>query len=182
MSNPTRTAHEDLTAHAQAIIDRISYLTLGTTDTHGRPWTSPVYYAAEGVREFYWESATDARHSRNITDRPQVSVVVFDSTVLPYHGRAVYAVGTAHEVSSGSDLDRALQIYPGPARAGTPLRRADVTAPEPYRLFRATASHVWVLCPREPRQACALHGLATDHRARVWPSDEPTGAEPGDRP
>jgi nitroimidazol reductase NimA-like FMN-containing flavoprotein (pyridoxamine 5'-phosphate oxidase superfamily) len=182
MSNPTRAAHEDLAAHAQAIIDHIRYVTLATTDAHGRPWSSPVYYAAAGVREFYWQSATDARHSRNIVDRPQVSLVVFDSTVLPYHGRAVYAVGTAHEVS-GSDLDRALQIYPGPPdRGGTSLPRAEVTAPEPYRLYRATASHVWVLCPREPRQACALHGLATDHRTRVWPPDEPDGPEPGGRP
>jgi hypothetical protein len=112
-------------------------------------------------------SATDARHSRNIAEHPQVSLVVFDSTVLPYHGRAVYAVGEARELS-GDDLDRGLAAYPGPSsRDATGITREDVTGPSPYRLYRAAASHLWVLCPREPRQPCPLHGLAQDHRASV---------------
>ena len=159
--------HDHLVAHAQTIIDTNLYMTLGTTDSHGRPWTSPVYFAAAGIREYYWVSATDARHSRNLAERPQVSLVIFDSTVPPYHGRAVYVVGEAGELS-GSDVDRALQVYPGPDdRGGTPLTPQEVTAPAPYRLYRATASEMWVLCPREPRQPCPLHGIDKDHRARV---------------
>jgi nitroimidazol reductase NimA-like FMN-containing flavoprotein (pyridoxamine 5'-phosphate oxidase superfamily) len=159
--------HADLAAHALAIINANLYLTLGTADQDGRPWTSPVYYAPAGGREFHWVSATDARHSRNLAERPQVSIVIFDSTVPPYHGRAVYALGEARELS-GSDLDRALGLYPRTDRAGaTPVTREEVTAPAPYRLYRATASDLWVLCPREPRQPCPLHGLAQDHRTRV---------------
>jgi len=85
--------HDDLAAHARAIIDANLYLTLGTADPDGRPWISPVYFAPAGDREFSWVSATDARHSRHLTERPQVSMVIFDSTVAPYYGRAVYAVG-----------------------------------------------------------------------------------------
>jgi uncharacterized protein YhbP (UPF0306 family) len=159
--------HEDITAHARAIIDAIRYVTLGTVDPDGRPWTSPVYFAPAGDREFLWMSATDARHTRNLAERPQVSMVVFDSTVAPYHGRAVYAVGDARQLSGG-DLDRALGSYP---RRGspdaTPVTREEVTGPSPYRLYLATASDMWVLCPREPRQPCPLHGLAKDHRVRV---------------
>ena len=95
--------NHDLVAHAQALLDANSYLTLATADPEGRPWTSPVYFAAVERREFYWVSAADARHSRNLIGRPQVSLVVFDSTVEPYHGRAVYAVGEARELS-GDDL------------------------------------------------------------------------------
>ena len=36
-----------------------------------------------------------------------------------------------------------------------------------YRLYRATADDLWVLCPRDPGQPCPLHGLARCHRARV---------------
>jgi len=159
--------HLDLAAHARAIIDANLYLTLGTTDPDGYPWTSPVYFAPAGDREFYWMSATDARHSRHVAARPQVSMVIFDSTVLPYHGRAVYAVGEARELS-GSDLDRALEIYPRPGGQDTALvSRAEVTAPALYRLYQAAASDMWVLCPRAPRQPCPLHGLAKDHRTRV---------------
>jgi pyridoxine/pyridoxamine 5'-phosphate oxidase len=157
----------DLAAHARAVIEANLYLTLGTADADGRPWTSPVYFAPAGDREFVWVSETDARHSRHLAARPRVSMVVFDSTVAPYHGRAVYAEGTARELA-GSDLDRALESYPRPdGRGATSLTREEVTAPAPYRLYLATVSDLWVLCPREPRQPCPLHGLAKDHRARV---------------
>ncbi|WP_422773241.1 pyridoxamine 5'-phosphate oxidase family protein [Plantactinospora sp. WMMC1484] len=158
---------DDITAHARALLDANVFLTLGTVDSAGRPWTSPVYFAASGLREFYWSSDTDAVHSRNLTERPQVSIVVFDSSVRPYHGRALYAVGPARELH-GDDLERGLQAYPGPAdRGGTALTRDDVTGSSPYRLYRATATDLWVLCPRAPRQPCPLHGLAKDHRTRV---------------
>lgn len=157
---------DDLEAHAQAIINRNLYLTLGTTDPDGHPWTSPVYFAPASDRTFYWVSATDARHSRHLAERPMVSMVIFDSTVAPYHGRAVYAVGQAREVPS-SDLDRALAAYPRPGGQATPATRQELTAPAPYRLYQATAFELWVLCPREPGQPCPLHGLAKDHRTRV---------------
>ncbi|MFF5292490.1 pyridoxamine 5'-phosphate oxidase family protein [Paractinoplanes globisporus] len=158
---------DDLAAHARTLLDTNLYLTLGTVDPSGRPWTSPVYFAAAGVREFYWTSETNAVHSRNLAERPQVSIVVFDSTVRPYHGRALYAAGEARELA-GDDLERGLEVYPGPAdRDATGLTWDDVTGSSPYRLYRATATDVWVLCPREPRQPCPLHGLAKDHRARI---------------
>jgi hypothetical protein len=160
-------SQDDLAAHARALLDTNRYLTLGTVDPAGGPWTSPVYFAPAGGRTFYWMSATDAQHSRNLAERPQVSIVVFDSTVAPYHGRAVYAAGEARELS-GDDLDRGLAVYPGPGhRGGLPITRDDVTGPSPYRLYRANASDLWVLCPREPRQPCPLHGRAQDHRTRV---------------
>lgn len=156
----------DLIGHAQALVDANRYLTLGTTSADGRPWTSPVCFAA-GVREFYWISAPDAQHSRNLSERPHVSLVVFDSTVAPYHGRAVYATGYARELSD-DEMDAGLAVYPGPNRPGvSPLTRDDVTGSSAYRLYQATATDLWVLCPREPRQPCPLHGLARDHRARI---------------
>jgi nitroimidazol reductase NimA-like FMN-containing flavoprotein (pyridoxamine 5'-phosphate oxidase superfamily) len=158
---------DELATHARGIIDATLYLTLGTADADGRPWTTPVYFAPGGDREFYWLSAVDARHSRHLAARPAVSMVVFDSTVAPYHGRAVYAVGEAHALS-GDDVERALAVYPRPGGEGvTTFTAKDVTGPAPYRLYRATATELWVLCPREPREPCPLHGLATDHRTRV---------------
>jgi pyridoxamine 5'-phosphate oxidase-like protein len=40
--------NEDPAAIARAIIDSDLYMALGTSDAGGRPWVSPVYYAAEG--------------------------------------------------------------------------------------------------------------------------------------
>ena len=120
----------DLAAHARSILDTIGFMVLGTADADGRPWTSPVYFAADGLRQFYWLSATDSQHSVNVAARPQVSLVVFDSTVRPYHGSAVYAAGDAHELS-GTDLDRALQVYPRPRRP----RRVDDSPGRRHRLL-----------------------------------------------
>jgi hypothetical protein len=72
---------DDLDAHARALIEANLYLTLGTADAEGRPWVSPVYFATADHTEFYWVSAHDAVHSRNIAQRPQVSMVIFDSQV-----------------------------------------------------------------------------------------------------
>jgi hypothetical protein len=160
-------SHDDLAVHAQDLIDKNLYLTLSTVAADGRPWTTPVYFAPGGLREYYWSSLADAEHSRNLNVNPQVSLVIFDSTVPTYHGRAVYVAGAAQELTE-IDLDRGLEIYPGPeSRGATRLDREDVTAPSPYRLYRATATDVWVLCPRSPRQPCPLHGISQDHRARV---------------
>jgi pyridoxine/pyridoxamine 5'-phosphate oxidase len=160
---------DDLWAHARSIIDRTLYLTLGTVGPDGDPWTAPVYFAPAGERDFLWVSATDARHSRDLGEHPRVSLVIFDSAVAPYHGRAVYAVGEARELTS-DDLDRGLRAYPRADRQGaTAITRDDVTGSSPYRLYQATAAELWVLCPREPRQPCPLHGLAKDHRTQIHP-------------
>jgi nitroimidazol reductase NimA-like FMN-containing flavoprotein (pyridoxamine 5'-phosphate oxidase superfamily) len=159
--------HDNLVAHAQSILDTNNFMTLGTADQDGRPWATPVYFAAAGLREYYWTSAIDAEHSRNLLGRPQISLVVFDSTVRPYYGKAVYVAGEAQELT-GDDIDHGLEVYPGPEDTGASrLSREDVTGSSPYRLYRATASDVWILCQREPRQPCELHGIARDHRARV---------------
>lgn len=158
---------DDLLDHARSLLEVNRYLTLGTVDQAGRPWTSPVYFAATPDWSFYWMSETDARHSRNLAERPDVSLVVFDSTVAPHHGRALYAAGKAHQLPD-DEVDAGLRAYPGPGRPeAAASTRDDVTGPSPYRLFRATAAELWVLCPREPGRPCLRHDLARNHRARI---------------
>ena len=93
--------------------------------------------------------------------------------VPTYHGRAVYLSATASELA-GRDLDRGIEIYPGPAtREASPVTADDVTAPSPYRLYRVAVTEAFVLCPREPRQPCALHSINADHRTPVVPWRHP---------
>ena len=157
---------DELAALARAIIDANVYMTLGTADGTGLPWVNPVYFAATDYRDFYWISSPDTAHSRNLRVRPQLSIVVFDSTIAVGTGQAVYMFATATEVSADAELDQALTVYPGSSRGGRALTRDEVAAPSPYRMYRATASQHWVLCPRDPRP-CAEHGLAYDHRTTV---------------
>jgi Pyridoxamine 5'-phosphate oxidase len=84
-----------LAATARQVINTSRYLVLATADQHGVPWASPVWYAHGGYREFFWESRPQARHSRNIATRPQVSIVIFDSSMPPRAAQAVYIRGAA---------------------------------------------------------------------------------------
>ena len=120
---------DDLTAVARTILDVNLYMTLGTADEDGRPWVSPVYYATADYTDFYWISMPEARHSRNIARRPQVSMVVFDSTVPPYTGQAVSMSAVAAKVVGG-DLKTGLAIYPGaPERGAGPVTAEQVAVP-----------------------------------------------------
>lgn len=157
----------DAAAHIRAVLDANRYMTLATADGGGRPWASPVFYATADHARFYWISAPDATHSRNLAVRPDVSIVVFDTTVEPGTGGGVYMSATAEEVPD-DDLEEGLSVYPGPtARGGRPVVVEDVTPPSPYRLYCARVSEHSVLCPREPGRPCGEHGLLHDHRTVV---------------
>jgi hypothetical protein len=141
--------HEhELTAIARAIIDSNLYMVLGTADESGQPWVSPVYYASNEYKEFYWVSSPEARHSRNLAVRPQISIVVFDSQASIGTGQAVYMSAVAEQVS-GSDLDRGIDIFSrsGVARGGRVWEPEDVQTPAVYRLYHANASGHWILDP-----------------------------------
>lgn len=141
----------DLEMLARTIIDSVMYMVLGTSDGSGRPWVSPVYFASQRYREFYWMSSPDATHSRNILVRPQVSIVIFDSRVAVGTGQAVYMTAIAGELAQ-VDMDPGVQIYNGrfqdPAAHGVRMIKSeDVQAPALYRLYRAMAQEYWVLDP-----------------------------------
>lgn len=141
----------ELRTIARNIIDSIPYMVLGTADETGRPWVSPVYYASETYREFFWMSSPDVRHSRNILIRPEVSIVIFASRIPIGMGQAVYMSAVAVELT-GLEFDRGIRIYNGrftnPAEHGVRIiDPEDVRAPAPYRLYRAIAHEHWVLDP-----------------------------------
>jgi Pyridoxamine 5'-phosphate oxidase len=154
---------------ARDIIDTNLYMTLGTADYDGRPWTAPVYYACADYTHFYWVSSPEATHSRNLAERPQTSIVIFNSQVPPYTGQAVYVWAVAEELS-GDDLDLGLAVYPGESwRGGSSVSLEEVSPPAPYRLYRATAQEHSILCPRDRGEPCPLHAIAFDHRTTVTP-------------
>jgi hypothetical protein len=158
---------QDPVALAKEIIDSNRYMTLGTADEAGHPWVSPVFYAARRYAEFYWMSSPEVTHSQNLARRPQLSIVIFDSQVVPGNARPVYMSAVA-EMLSGTDVHRGLEVFPGPAeRGGRPVTADELQPPAVYRLYRATVSQHSVLCPRSTGLPCTLHGRAFDHRTQV---------------
>ena len=131
---------------ARAIVDAGSYMTLATADGDGLPWASPVWFAPAEYREFFWVSDPEARHSRNLAVRPQLAIVIFDSTVTPGDGQAVYMAAVAEQLE-GAEREAGMRVFAerSAARGLSVWGVEDVTAPARHRLYRATVSEHFVL-------------------------------------
>jgi nitroimidazol reductase NimA-like FMN-containing flavoprotein (pyridoxamine 5'-phosphate oxidase superfamily) len=147
----------DPAAVAREIIDANRYMTLATADGGGRPWASPVWYAHQGYTDLYWVSRPDARHSRNLAVRPEVGIVIFDSTVPEGDGQAVYVEAVAEELD-GAERDQGIAIFSRRSEAGgaDPWDVADVSGSAPFRLYRARASAHFVLAADDRRLTVRL--------------------------
>ena len=131
---------------AHRIMDTILYMVLATADESGRPWASPVYFAHAGYAELFWVSSPEATHSRNIAVRPEVSIVVFDSTVPVGTGQGVYMTAVAAE-TSGEELERGIEIFSRRSleTGGQAWTADDVQGTTGLRLYRAVASEHSIL-------------------------------------
>ena len=136
----------DPVATARAIIDSNLYMVLGTADECGRPWVSPVYYAHVDYREFLWVSRPETLHSRNLGARPQISLVIFDSSIPIGTGQGVYAAAAAEEVTGDARLGL-LDVFSRRSigHGGGAFAPEDVEPPAELRLYRAAATAHFIL-------------------------------------
>ncbi len=155
----------DLVATAREILDSNLYLTLATADAAGRPWPTPVYFASIDHRELVWVSRPGARHSQNLSARPDVGIVVFDSRAPISTGQAVYMSAVA-ELVADPDLDRCLEAFSRSSqdRGGDAWSRDDVGPEAHLRMYRAIATEQWVLDSHDQRVPVPL-GLEQPGRA-----------------
>jgi nitroimidazol reductase NimA-like FMN-containing flavoprotein (pyridoxamine 5'-phosphate oxidase superfamily) len=154
----------DLDALARRVIDANVYMTLGTLDPDGAPRLSPVFYTPARYTDFYWLSSPVAHHSRNLAQRPQIQIVIFDSTVDIGEGEAVYVTGTAAAVGD-DELDSAcregFRDFPGTR----PFSPEELRGEAPLRLYVAHATTWEVHVPgRHP-----VHGRGVDSRQPAEP-------------
>ena len=145
------TRPDDVDAIARAIIGSSLYMVLGTGDEAGTPWVSPVWYAHDGPTTFYWVSSPDAKHSRNLAGRPEVSIVIFDSGAPISAGQAVYMSAVAEELGE-DEADVAIEVFSRRSlvHGAGAWTLANVLPPAALRLYRATASSQWILEPGAP--------------------------------
>jgi nitroimidazol reductase NimA-like FMN-containing flavoprotein (pyridoxamine 5'-phosphate oxidase superfamily) len=128
---------------AKKILDGSSYVVLATADADGVPWATPVWFATEDYRRLYWVSAPEARHSRNIAVRPEIGMVVYDSTVAPLNGQAVYMSGIAAQVDEGLEVYSRVSVRSGLAEWG----EERVSGESRLRLYRADVTEHSILDP-----------------------------------
>jgi nitroimidazol reductase NimA-like FMN-containing flavoprotein (pyridoxamine 5'-phosphate oxidase superfamily) len=144
----------DLSVIARSIVDSNRFMTLGTADESGVPWVTPVWYAPTEYRDFFWVSRPGARHSRNLGQRRELAIVIFDSH-LAGGWKALYVAGFGEEVA---DVDAGIEIFSRRSVAqGLPAwTRDDVVPPAQFRLYRATALEVFVLDDHDQRLPVSL--------------------------
>jgi nitroimidazol reductase NimA-like FMN-containing flavoprotein (pyridoxamine 5'-phosphate oxidase superfamily) len=137
---------------AREIFAAGTYVVLATAGGNGVPWSSPVWFATEDNRSIYWVSHPAARHSENIAARPEIALVVFDSTVAAGHGQAVYMTADAELLTDPQDIERGLAVFSRRAvRQGIGEWGADrVSGDARLRLYRAAVHEHWILDPDSP--------------------------------
>ena len=135
----------DLADIARQLITANVYLALGTADPAGNPWVSPVFYTPAGYGDFYWVSSPETQHSQNIATRPEVSLVIFDSTSVIGEGQGVYVSGTAEQLR-GDELERGIDVFSrrSVAQGARAWMLEAVTGPAPLRLYRATVEEAFL--------------------------------------
>ena len=107
----------------------------------------------------------DAHHSRNVTDRPQVRLVVFDSSLRPAETEAVYMTATARIVPEdelADVVDEAFRTDGGAVRFGPDDLRGEAS----LRLYVARASSYEV----HVRGRHPTHGRGYDSRQSADPT------------
>jgi uncharacterized protein YhbP (UPF0306 family) len=140
------------------------YLVLGTADAEGRPWVTPVFYAADGEHRVLWVSSADSRHSRNISARPAVAITIFDSHAPVGKAEAIYLEATAEPVGN-DDVDAAVERLNARLPASHRLGPEDIAPAGLLQVYQATITQHFVLI----RGGDARFGHDVDTRLAVTP-------------
>jgi Pyridoxamine 5'-phosphate oxidase len=139
---------------------------LGTVEPDGSPRLSPVYFTPARYRDFYWVSSPDARHSHNVRERPDVRIVVFDSSTPPGRSEAAYITATAREVPAEELAGVVDEAFDPENRGGRRFEPAELTGDAELRLYVATATAYDV----HVRGSHPTHGTGIDRRVATDPT------------
>jgi hypothetical protein len=89
-------------------------------------------------------SSPQTRHSRNLAQRSDVSLAIFDSHAVVGKAEAVYLTATAVQVPD-EELESAVAIYNSRLPELKRFEPQELVAPGLFRLYRATATEHSVL-------------------------------------
>jgi len=134
---------------AKAIIKENKYMVIATSDKSGRPWANPVFYAYDDKYDFYFLSAIDSVHAKNIIANFKVSIVIFDSKQKVGSSEAVQIEGSASIVKK-ENLERVIRIYSENLFPSSKMEHTerynpkDYDEPSEFRFFKVTPAKIYV--------------------------------------
>lgn len=150
---------------ARRVIDANHYMVLATRDPDEGPRLSPVYYTAARYTDFYWVSSPEARHSRNLAERPQVEIVIFDSTADVGDGEAVYLAAIARPIRDHELAAVCAEAFRTTA-GGQRFEPDALRGSSPLRLYVARAKS----CEVHVAGSHPVHGRGVDTRQTADPT------------
>lgn len=135
---------------ARHILEDNIYLALATTSSSGKPWITPLFYAYDRVYQFYWSSAKESRHSKNILLSRDAAATVFDSQKPWGVGNAVFMEGQAREASE-EEVPTILEVLYSRThpllKERTKRTKEAYVGDSPRRLYVFTPKHVFIIDP-----------------------------------
>lgn len=137
---------------ARKIIFENQYMKIASSDEQGNAWASPVAYVYDEDFNFYWVSVPESLHQKNIKNKPEVSLAVFDSHQPWGEGVGVQMKATVSEVPL-KDIPRVTKLYfsrkypYGNASGAFGKGLRDLLKGKIYKFYKATPTKVWVPDP-----------------------------------
>lgn len=107
-------------------------------------------------------SSPQTRHSRNLAQRSDVSIAIFDSHAVVGKAEAVYLTATAVQVPD-EELESSVAIYNSRLPELKRFEPQELVAPGLFRLYRATATEHSVLI----RGSDPEYGKGADSRLTI---------------
>jgi uncharacterized protein YhbP (UPF0306 family) len=91
---------------AKEIIEQNNYMVLATCNKNRNPWASVVFYAYDYEYNFYFISAADSLHVKNLSENPNVAIAIFDSKQAFGLSEGVQIEGTLSEMEDEVKLSK----------------------------------------------------------------------------
>lgn len=134
---------KDLPKRAKEIIEQIQYVTIASVDENGMPWNAPVFTAYDEHYNFYWGTHKESQKARNIDRKPDVFLVIYNSTVPAGTGEGVYIQAKAAQVTEPKEIEQVFNILKS-RHAESFWDFAAVSETGPIRLYKATPIKAWM--------------------------------------
>lgn len=128
----------------QYLLENNRTMTIATADASGKPWVSPVFYSYDKDYNLYWVSDKNARHSKNVVARPQVSISIFGQVQSGEGLDGVFFDAEAVELLDKKEIEHAIKMitrFPQEDRF-TIKDINDVTDKACWRIYKARPKEV----------------------------------------
>lgn len=140
------------TGKAKSIIERNKYMTIATSSKDANPWAAAVFYAYDDEFNFYFVSAIDSLHAKNINENPQVCLEIYDSKQPIGASDQVQIIGKV-ELVQKEQANKVIALYHERLfkLSGIPATKdysvGDYSEPSEFRIFKVNVTKAYTTGP-----------------------------------